>query len=289
MLTCAAALFALLAAQHQAPPQTPPATSLSLNFGVYQSEKATEMYRSFIPVLDTLTASLETRLHRPVDIKLVIFKDYADGIDSLARGAVDFVRFGPASYVTAKKMQPDVQLIAMETEGGDKLFKGVIIVRKDSPIQRLTDLRGKKFAFGDPNSTIGRYLVQAMLVEAGITAKDLAEYRYLGRHDIVVSAVEIGDFDAGAVMKTAFDKANTKGTMRVLESFDNVTKPWVARKGLDKPVVDGIEASLCAIQDPAILKVLKISGFCATSDEEFQLVRDGMKLAEKFELPQSGQ
>jgi phosphonate transport system substrate-binding protein len=247
------------------------------------------MYRTFTPVLESLTAAMETRLHRPVDVKLVIFKDYTDGIDTLVRGDIDFVRFGPASYVTARTKQAGLQLIAMETEGGDKRFTGVVIVRKESPIQSLADLRGKKFAFGDPNSTIGRYLVQAELVKAGITSKDLADYKYLGRHDIVVSAVEIGDFDAGSVMKPAFEKANAKGTLRVLKTFDNVTKPWVARKGLDKSIVEAIQASLLSIQDPAILKDLKISGFVQTSEDEYQLVREGMQLAEKFEIPRSGQ
>jgi len=289
MFIVATALLSVLAVAQKAPPHPVETPSLSLNFGVYQSEKATQMYRSFTPILDSLTASMEATLHRPVDIKLVIFKDYLDGITSLADGGVDFVRFGPASYVTAKVKQSGVQLIAMETEGGDKRFKGVVIVRKDSPIQTLQDLRGKKFAFGDPNSTIGRYLVQAELVNAGIYKSDLADSKYLGRHDIVVSAVEIGDFDAGSVMKSAFDKANAKGTLRVLATFDNVTKPWVARKGLDKATIEAIQSGLYSIQDPAILKELKISGFVPTSEDEYKLVRDGMQLAERFELPRSGQ
>jgi phosphonate transport system substrate-binding protein len=184
--------------------------------------------------------------------------------------------------VTAKVKQAGVELIAMETEGGDKIFKGVVIVRKDSPIKTLADLRGKKFAFGDQNSTIGRYLIQAELYKAGITSADLAAYKYLGRHDIVASAVELGDYDAGSVMQSAFEKANAKGNLRVLMEFDNVTKPWVARKGLDKAILGAIQSGLYAIKDPAVLKGLKISGFVPTSDGEYKLVRDGMQLAEKF-------
>ncbi|MFN0008756.1 MAG: PhnD/SsuA/transferrin family substrate-binding protein [Planctomycetota bacterium] len=261
---------------------------LSLAFGVYQSDKATVMYRSFTPVLEALMVSMEERLGRSVDINLTIFRSYEDGIDSLARGEVDFVRFGPASYITAVAKQPDLQLIAMETESGDKRFKGLIVVQKESPIRKIGDLRGKSFAFGDPNSTIGRYLVQAQLVENGITGRDLSEYRYLGRHDTVVKAVEIGDFDAGSVMQQTFEKANAKGTLRVLASFENVTKPWVARKGLDRPTLEAIQASLYALKDPAVLKELKISGFVPTSDEEYRLVREGMKLAEAFEIPRGG-
>lgn len=290
MLTLCSAVLCLAAAAQKTPPHPQEAPPLSLNFGVYQSEKATAIYRAFIPIIDSIMASMEARLHRPVDIKLVISKDYADTIESLARGDVDFVRIGPASYVTAKVKQAGIQLIAMETEGGDKRFKGVVIVRKDSPIQSLSDLRGKRFAFGDENSTIGRYLIQAELFKAGITSADLAGFKYLGRHDIVASAVELGDYDAGSVMDSAFEKANAKGNLRVIKEFDNVTKPWVARKGLDKATLEAIQSALYAIKDAAILKELKISGFVPTSDDEYQMVRDGMIKAEKFlENARSGQ
>jgi phosphonate transport system substrate-binding protein len=285
-------LTALLLAGVAALPARKPAVEdpkpMSLSFGVYQSDKATVMYRSLTPVLEALTASMESALGRPVDIKLTIFQSYEDGIESLARGQVDFVRFGPASYITAKARQSDIELIAMETESGDKRFKGLIIVQKESPIRTIADLRGKRFAFGDPNSTIGRYLVQAELIKAGITGKDLKEFQYLSRHDTVVKAVEIGDFDAGSVMQQTFEKANAKGTLRVLASFDNVTKPWVARKGLERSTFEAIQAGLFALKDPGVLKELKITGFVPTSDDEYRLVREGMKLAEEFDNPRGG-
>ena len=85
----------------------------------------------------------------------------------------------------------------MEDKKGERRFSGVIVVGADSSIKRLADLAGKRFAFGDENSTIGRYLAQAELVKAGIRARDLAHYEYLGRHDLVAKAVSLGDFRAG--------------------------------------------------------------------------------------------
>lgn len=283
MNTLAISLLSLLASTPDGKTTPKDVETLSLTFGVYQSDKATVMYRSFTPVLDSLTASMETKLGRPVDIKLTIFRSYEEGIESLVRGDVDFVRFGPASYITAKAKQPGIELVAMETEDGDKRFKGMIIVQKESPIRRIADLKGKKFAFGDPNSTIGRYLVQAELVKAGVNGTDLADFQYMNRHDVVLKAVEIGDFDAGSVMQQTFEKGNSKGTLRVLASFDNVTKPWVARRGLEKATLEAIQQCLYGLKDPNALKELKISGFVPTSDAEYGFVREGMRLAEGFE------
>jgi phosphonate transport system substrate-binding protein len=257
--------------------------TLYLRCGVAQSEKATVMYRKMTPVLEALQDSTEKTLGRPVDIELKIFRTYEEGIEALAAGEIDFVRFGPASYVLTKRRQATVQLLAMEQENGEKRFKGVIAVRKQSSIQTLADLKGKRFAFGDVNSTIGRYLVQAELVKAGLHASDLASFKYLPRHDAVAHAVDIGDFDAGSLRIGAFEKANEKDTLRVLWTFENVTSPWVAKSGLDPALCRALRDGLCSIKDPVALKELKISGFTPTSDDEYQLVRDGMKQADEFE------
>ncbi len=264
-----------------------PAKPVQLNFGVYQSDKATVMYKKFTPVLERLQEDMEPRLKRPVDIRLTIFNTYDDAIDALVYGNVDFVRFGPAPYITAKAAQPGIELLAMEQENGEKRFKGVVIVPSSSPVHSLAELKGKRFAFGDRNSTIGRYLIQSELLKAGLHANDLASYKYLGRHDTVARAVEMGDFDAGSVMMSAFEQANEKGTLRVIASFDNVTKPWVARKGLERDVIEALQKSLFALSDPAVLKELKVSGFAPTSDAEYQFVREGMKQADEFEKKRS--
>ena len=295
MSSILSALFALLPLWTQAAPapsgtRAAPETdrTVSLSFGLYQSEKATTMYKRFTPLLEALQTDMEARLGRPVDIQLKIFKTYDQAIDALASGDVDFVRFGPASYITAQARQPAIQLLAMEHENGEKRFQGHIAVRAESPIKTLADLKGRTFAFGDQNSTIGRYLVQAELVKAGIRLSDLKDHKYLGRHDAVANAVSSGAFDAGSLRANAFEKANEKGQMRILWTFENVTSPWVARAGLDAETFKGLQQSLLAFADAASLKELKITGFAPTSDEEYRPVREGMKLADEFERERTG-
>ncbi|MEO6708997.1 MAG: PhnD/SsuA/transferrin family substrate-binding protein, partial [Planctomycetota bacterium] len=148
------------------------------------------------------------------------------------------------------------------------------------------DLKGKTFAFGDRNSTIGRYLVQEHLLEAGIHAGDLKRFEYLERHDKVAAAVLAGDFEAGAVKESNCEEA--KGQLRALVTFPNVTKPWVAREGLDLAVTGALRDSLLEIKNPVALKALKVSGFALTSDAEYVSVQQSMQAAEAFEAPSSG-
>jgi phosphonate transport system substrate-binding protein len=210
---------------------------VELAFGVYSSDKATVMYKMFIPIVRHLQESAEDKLDCPVDIFIKIFRSYDEGIDALIKGDVDFVRFGPSSYILAKAKNPNISLLAMESKKGKKRFQGMIFVAKDSPIKNLKDVKGTCFAFGDHNSTIGRYLAQAELVKAGIYAHELKEHAYLGRHDKVVKAVLLGDYEVGSAKESTFNKYNKKSELRVIQPFDNVTKPWIAREGLDAELV----------------------------------------------------
>lgn len=259
------------------------AEAINLTFGLYQSDKATVMYRKFLPVLEYLQDAMEQELNQSVDIELRIFKTYEEANDALVDGSVDFVRFGPASYVLAKERNEDIELLVMEEVKGKKRFSGLIVVQKDSPVQSLGDLRGASFAFGDNTSTIGRYLSQAVLVDEHIYATDLSKFEYLDRHDRVFKAVEVGDFTAGALKDSTFKKMNKEGQLRVLSSFDNVTKPWIARAGLDGDVYSAIKSGLINLQDEAVLSIFKASAFVPTSDSEYSFVREGMAKSAAFE------
>lgn len=87
---------------------------------------------------------------------------------------------------------------------GTPVYNGQIIVRKDSGISTLADLRGRTFARPDPLSTSGWIIPMLTLRAAGINPEsDLARVVDAGSHDAVVAAVYNGDVDAGATFVDA--------------------------------------------------------------------------------------
>ncbi|HEX5050535.1 MAG TPA: PhnD/SsuA/transferrin family substrate-binding protein [Planctomycetota bacterium] len=256
--------------------------SARLLFSSYSFRKATEVWKQFQPATRELSCLLTRQMGQPTEVELLVTKTYEECVDGLVDGDIDLVRVGPASYVLAKQRNPAIQLLAAERE--DSRGVGLIVVRADSPLQKLTDLVGKKFAFGDDQSTIGRYLSQAELVRAGVLGKDLASFQYLQRHDIVFKAVELGDFDAGALHADCFHEMNRSSQvkLRVLHSFDNVPKPWVARAGLDAKITAALRESLLHMDNPKALKALKVPGLAPVTDAEYDLVRRGMEMSERF-------
>lgn len=256
---------------------------INLSFGLYSSDKPTTLVRKFRPIINSLEQSLSRDLNTRVSIKLSISKTYEDGITALTNGTVDFSRLGPASYVNASEMNPDISLLAMEINKGKKEFKGVICVHKDSPIKTISDLKGKRFAFGSTDSTIGRYLSQQYLMDHGVKARDLASYEYLGRHDQVGYAVAQGKFDAGALKESTMKNLVKSGQpLRTLAEFNNVTKPWVARAGLDQKVLHALQQSLLNFQDEKALKMIKKDGFTIADKKDYASIREAIKMNPSF-------
>ena len=277
--TIATALVALVFTLLAAPAQA----MIHLSFGLYSSNKPTAMVKQFRPVLDIIEKRMTEMLGTRVKIRIQVAKDYPQGIEHLASGKVDFSRFGPASYVEAKRANSGLRILAMERVRGDKVFYGIIAVAKDSPINSMEDLHGRSFAFGNDQSTIGRYLSQLYLRNHGILSANLSRFDYLGRHDKVGTAVGAGHFEAGALNEATFAKLVAKGVpIRELARFPNVTKPWIAREGLPERLFAALRDALLATSDPILVKTLKADGFVPGGDTDYVEIRDAIEMNSKF-------
>ena len=258
-------------------------SSEKITFGVYTSDKASTMFQTFKPVLDGLSKELKLLGSESANIQIKIYKTYEEGIQAIVTGEVDFMRMGPASYILAKEQSPKIKLLAMELRKNKKRFKGVIIVPSDSDVTSLSQLKGKRFAFGNKNSTIGRYLAQSALIDAGVYQKDLSNFAFLGRHDKVAFAVGLKDYDAGSVKEKTFKKLSKKtGKIKALKYFENVTKPWVASPALSDEQFSLLSKALINLKDESVLKKLKVTGFASSTDEDYAFVRKGMESAKMF-------
>jgi phosphate/phosphite/phosphonate ABC transporter binding protein len=250
---------------------------LTLTFGVYSSDKPTAMVRQFRPILNTLEKNLTKIRGEPVKIRMQVAKSYQEGMNDLVTGRADFSRFGPASYIIAKESDNNIQILAVETIKGKRVFNGVIVVGTKSPIKSIADLHGKSFAFGDEESTIGRYLAQLYLMRNNIRSADLGSYEYLGRHDAVGAAVGSGRFDAGALKEETYRKQVADGVpIRAIATFPNVTKPWIARGKLPAEIKAQLRKALLAVTDDDGLQELQADGLAEGSDEDYAYIRESM-------------
>jgi phosphonate transport system substrate-binding protein len=166
---------------------------------------AAEIQRRFAP----LAAYLSKALRREVVVR--VGRTYDEHIDAIGRDQVDIAFLGPVPYVKVLEAYGRKPLLARFEVDGEPNLYGVIFVRRDSQVKDLRDLKGRRVAFGDPESTMSHIVPRAMLMNAGVPVGTLAEYKFLGSHSNVALAVLAGDFDAGAVKKEVFNEFAPRG------------------------------------------------------------------------------
>ena len=102
-------------------------------------------------------------------------------------------------------------------KGYEKDFQGynlIVIVKKSSPYQKLSDLKGKKLAHTSPSSNSGHMAPMALFPKEGLTPEKDYKIVFSGKHDQSVLGVNSGDYDAAAVASDVFHRMATRGQVK---------------------------------------------------------------------------
>ena len=176
-----------------------------ISLGVITSENEADRVERYKPIRTYLEKTLG------VSIKWRSATDYAGVIEAMKAKKVELARFGPASYAKAWiVMKGEVEpLVAELNKDGDFGYHAVVIVRQDSPYETMTDLKGKKLAFADPNSTSGYQAPRYFLTEAGYDPdKFFGSTAFSGSHENSIMALLNGTFDAAATWYNNESRSN---------------------------------------------------------------------------------
>jgi len=236
LLVGLAALFALAAAG-----PAPAAEPLVLQVHPYLP--ATEILERFSP----LAEYLGRRLGRPVVVKVSV--DYRQHIDLIGKDKADFAFMGPASYVSLVERYGKKPLLVRLEMNGKPTFKGAIIVARGSGLRSLSELKGKRFAFGDPESTMSHLVPRYMLAEAGVDIKDLADHAFLDNHHNVALGVLVGRFDAGAVKSEIFFEYERRGLQLLAWTPELSEHLFVTSSRLPEPTAAALREALTSLAE----------------------------------------
>jgi phosphonate transport system substrate-binding protein len=217
-------------------------------------------------------------LNQPVE--LFVATDYAGVVEAIASDKLDLAYFGGLTYLQAEKraqLYPIVTEIDRETH--TTRYYSAIITQADSPIQKLEDLKGKKFAFGDINSTSGSLYPRIMLDKAGLsdfTNPNL--FVYTGGHDATVLAVQNKTVDAGGVERRIMNRLIEAGTadqskLRIIQETLVEGYPWCVRAKLDPALVDQITNAFLSLSDGDLLKLMRAEKYARIGPNDYAEAR----------------
>lgn len=118
---------------------------------------------------------------RGVDFDFVLYSQYERQVEALLDGAIDLAWNSPLAWIRAERLARgrgvDVRAVAMRDT--DRDLTSVIVVRADSALHTLDDLRGRTVATGALDSPQSTLLPLALLAGAGVEVE-------VQRHDVGV-------------------------------------------------------------------------------------------------------
>jgi phosphonate transport system substrate-binding protein len=182
-------------------PSGKPETKKKLVIGLIPERNIFVQRQRYEPVFGYLAKKLG------IKIEIKMLPRYGNVIDNFVERKLDGAIFGSFTYSLAKARLGVEALARPVNLDGSSKYWGYIIVRKDSGIRNVADMKGKSFAFVDKATTAGYLFPLAYFKQHGVEdmRKYLGKIFFTGSHDAAVMAVYNGEADVGAVKNTVYD------------------------------------------------------------------------------------
>lgn len=258
---------------------TPPVLRVS----AIPDEAPTELQRKFKPLGEYLSQATGMKVvFTPVS-------DYAAVVESLATKKLDMAWLGGFTFVQAK-IRTHGTAIPIVQRAEDAVFTSKFITA-DPAITKLSDLKGKTFAFGAPSSTSGSLMPRYFLQQDGLNPeKDFKTVAYSGAHDATVAFVAAGKAEAGVLNTSVWDKLVESRKVDTSKVRVFATTPtyydynWTVRGDLDPAIIKKLTDAFLAL-DPskpehkAIMDLQRASKFIPTKAENYVGIEAAAKSA----------
>ncbi|MCW5849171.1 MAG: phosphate/phosphite/phosphonate ABC transporter substrate-binding protein [Anaerolineae bacterium] len=225
--------------------------------------------------------------------------NYATVASALETQQVDMALLSPTLYIVARERY-GAEALLTATRGGSKVYPWCIIVRADSAIHQLRDLRGKRLASPDPLSTSGNIFPRAYLIERQIIPEQDVIWTYSGGHDRAIIALMKGEVDAAAVygedpgrkdarelVKTIYPDVYDKTRVLFNSASENIFIPnttITVRRGLPADVKDKIRDGLLQLVKTAsgraeMSGLLAITGLDIVEPKDYDMIQTAAETA----------
>jgi len=214
-----------------------------------------------------------------VHFKLEASRNYEEFDKKLYAGHFDFAM--PNPYQSVMSLGHGYRIFGKM--GDDEDFRGIILVRKDSHIHQVTDLKGKIVSYPAKTALAATMQPQHYLQTHGIDINRDIENRYVGSQESSIVNVFRGNVAAGATWPIpwkTFQIRNPEMASELIVKWKTdplVNNGWVVRKDVPDEMVSQFSALLFSMheseQGRVMLARLPVSRFEPASDETYSIVR----------------
>ena len=211
------------------------------------------------------------------EIQLVQRKTYDEINQLISTGQIDLAFICSGPYASGRD-ELGFEALAMPRVRGSHLYQSYLIVNNDGPIQKLADLRGKIFAFSDPQSNTGKLVPDYWLRQEGEKPETFfGKTIYTYSHDNSIMAVAMSLVDGATVNGQVWEYYNkrnpvfTAKTRIIKKSIPFGNPPVVASSHLPNQMKVRIRGLLLSMhrepEGKKILNELMIDNFISPKEE----------------------
>ena len=226
---------------------------------------------------------LGDEIGRPVEG--FIATNYIGVVEALGTGTIDFALIPPFAYILANKKNGTEALLTSIGKHDEPGYYSVLIVRTDSGIENVEDIKGKKVAFVDPSSTSGYIFPAVILKDHGIDIEKDITYQFAGGHDKALQLLVNGDVDAigtyeDAITKFAKEFPEVTEKVKVLQKSDLIPGiTLVVSSKVDDATNQKIKDAFLKVTSTQegqdlTLKLFGIKGFEEANIDNYKLIED---------------
>lgn len=267
-----------------------------------KGEEIEELSVQFVPSqnADTLEAKakpLEKLLgdQLGIPVKVSVSTDYNTIVEAMKSEQVDVGFLPPTAYVLANEQDAAEVIIQAQRYGvnddgsaTDELvdsYKSIFIVRADSDIESVEDLKGKKIGYQNVTSSAGFVWPAATLMEAGIHPLEDVEPVTLKGHDQAIISLLNGDIDAAVTFQDARnivvgDYESVFEDTKVIEFTEPIPNDTITvRPGINDDMKEKITKAFIEIGkdeegQEIIRDIYSHEGYVESQDSNFDIVRE---------------
>jgi len=248
----------------------PSSSEAPLVFVLPPVENITEMYEKFLPLKDYLEQAISRT------IVLTVARDYQDAIEKIETGAGHLAYLDPAAYCEAAHRNAVVPLVRT-IRNGSATYRSVLVVRRDSPVTKIIEARGKRLALGNISSSSSYLIPVVMLKEVGINLNDFASVDYLEQEDRIALSVLSKRHDVGGMSERVARKYVDDG-LKIIHLSEPIPQYALCASAKLPPALrEALRRALVSIsreRAPGVVEAMKdMDGFAPAEERDFDVVR----------------